>query len=147
MPQAWPHLSHADLRALRGLPYAELAARVIAPFVGDAIPFATLQALCRDAYAGFRHPATVPLVQLDTGLWALELFHGPTLAFKDVAMQLLGRLFDHVLARARRSASPSSAPPPATPARPPSRPAATAARSTSSSCTRPAAPARCSGGR
>ncbi len=98
MPESWPHLSHADLRGLRGLPYADLAARVIAPFTGDTIPFETLLGFCRDAYAGFHHPATVPLVQLETGLWALELFHGPTLAFKDVAMQLLGRLFDHVLA-------------------------------------------------
>ena len=103
MPESWPHLSQADLRALRGLPYAELAARIIAPFTGDTIPFATLQAMCRGAYAGFRHPATIPLVQLDTHLWSLELFHGPTLAFKDLAMQLLGRLFDHVLhARGQR---------------------------------------------
>ncbi len=100
MPEDWPHLSPADLRALRGLPYADLAARVVAPFVGEAVPFATLQDFCRDAYAGFRHPAVVPLVQLETHLWSLELFHGPTLAFKDLAMQLLGRLFDHVL-RAR----------------------------------------------
>ena len=57
-----------------------------------------LQSICRDAYAGFDHPAIAPLVQLETDLWALELFHGPTLAFKDMAMQLLGRLFDHVLA-------------------------------------------------
>ena len=98
VPETWPSWSHADLRALRGLPYAELAARVMQPFVGDAVPFATLQAICRDAYAGFAHPAVVPLVQLDTALWSMELFHGPTLAFKDVAMQVLGRLFDHVLA-------------------------------------------------
>jgi threonine synthase len=97
MPETWPSWSHADLRALRGLPYAELAARVMQPFVGDAIPFATLQTICRDAYAGFVHPAVVPMVQLDTNLWSLELFHGPTLAFKDMAMQVLGRLFDHVL--------------------------------------------------
>jgi threonine synthase len=97
VPQTWPHLSPADLRALRGLPYPDLAARIIAPFIGEAIPFCTLQTLCHQAYAGFRHPATVPLVQLDTGLFALELFHGPTLAFKDVAMQLLGLLFDHLL--------------------------------------------------
>ncbi len=97
MPETWPHFSPADLRALRGLPYAELAARVIAPFTGDAVPFAALQGLCQQAYAGFRHPATIPLVQLGPNLWALELFHGPTLAFKDLAMQLLGRLFDHVL--------------------------------------------------
>ncbi len=98
VPESWPNWSHADLRAFRGLPYPELAAQVMQPFVGDAVPFSTLQAICRDAYAGFAHPAVVPMVQLDTGLWSLELFHGPTLAFKDVAMQVLGRLFDHVLA-------------------------------------------------
>ena len=98
MPETWPHLSPADLRAMRGLPYPDLAATVLHPFVGDAIPQAELLALCRDAYAGFGHPAVAPLVQLETDLWALELFHGPTLAFKDMAMQLLGRLFVHVLA-------------------------------------------------
>ncbi|WP_158747596.1 threonine synthase [Acidisphaera sp. L21] len=97
MPETWPTLSHADLRALRGLPYPELAARVMQPFIGDAVPFAKLQTICRDAYANFAHPAVVPLVQLDTTLWSMELFHGPTLAFKDMAMQVLGRLFDHVL--------------------------------------------------
>ena len=98
VPETWPSLSPPDLRALRGLPYAALAARVMQPFIGEAIPFATLQSLCQQAYAGFRRPAVVPLIQLDTRLWAQELFHGPTLAFKDMAMQLLGRLFDHVLA-------------------------------------------------
>ena len=98
VPAAWPHFSAADLRSLRCLPYAEAAARIIAPFTGDCVPFETLRAMCRDAYAGFTHPATAPLVQLDTDLWVLELFHGPTLAFKDFALQLVGRLFDHVLA-------------------------------------------------
>jgi len=103
VPEEWPSLSTSELQALRGKPYADLAARVIAPFIGESIPFETLQTLCRAAYASFRHPATVPLVQLDTNIWSLELFHGPTLAFKDVAMQLLGRLFDHVLsARGQR---------------------------------------------
>jgi threonine synthase len=97
VPETWPSWSHADLRSLRGLPYAELAARVMQPFVGDAVPFSTLQSICHEAYAGFAHPAVAPLVQLDTNLWSLELFHGPTLAFKDMAMQVLGRLFDHVL--------------------------------------------------
>ena len=97
VPETWPHFSLADWRALRGLPYAEMAARVMHPFLGAAIPFATLQRLCREAYAGFGHPAVVPLVQLETGLFVQELFHGPTLAFKDMAMQLLGRLFEHVL--------------------------------------------------
>ncbi len=97
VPESWPTLTPADWRGLRGLPYAELAARVVQPFIGDSVPFAALQAMCRDAYAGFGHPAVAPLVQLDTGLWTQELFHGPTLAFKDMALQLLGRLFDHVL--------------------------------------------------
>jgi threonine synthase len=98
IPESWPHLTAAEWRALRGLPYGDLAARLIRPFVGDAVAPATLQAMCRDAHAGFAHAAVVPLVQLDTGLFVQELFHGPTLAFKDMAMQLLGRLFDHVLA-------------------------------------------------
>ena len=98
VPESWPEFSPSEFRAMRGLPYAELAARVMQPFIGPAIPFAVLQQLCHAAYAGFGHPTTVPLVQLDTGLWVQELFHGPTLAFKDMAMQLLGRLFEHVLA-------------------------------------------------
>ncbi len=98
VPAEWPHLAPADLRAFRGLPYAELAARVIAPFAGPAIPFATLQTLCRDAYGSFDHPATAPLVLIAPDLWLLELFHGPTLAFKDFGLQLLARLFEHALA-------------------------------------------------
>ncbi|MEJ0018064.1 MAG: threonine synthase [Acetobacteraceae bacterium] len=97
VPETWPHFLPPDWRAMRGLPYHALAARVIQPFIGDAIPSTTLAALCEDAYAGFGHPATVPLVQLETGLFVQELFHGPTLSFKDMALQLLGRLFDHVL--------------------------------------------------
>ncbi|MSP05076.1 MAG: threonine synthase [Acetobacteraceae bacterium] len=97
MPASWPQFSAGDFRAMRGLPYAELAARVMQPFIGPAIPYETLRRLCHESYAGFGHPAVAPLVQLDTNLWTQELFHGPTLAFKDMAMQLLGRLFDHVL--------------------------------------------------
>ena len=98
VPETWPEFSPADWRALRGKPYAEVAARVMQPFVGGALPFGTLAAICRDAYAGFGHPAVAPLVQLDHNLFVQELFHGPTLAFKDMAMQVLGRLFEHVLA-------------------------------------------------
>jgi threonine synthase len=98
MPEAWPKFSAAELRALRGLPYPELAARILAPFIGNSLPFAILQSLCRRAYAGFTHPAIVPLVQLSPTLHALELFHGPTLAFKDLALQLAGHLFEHFLA-------------------------------------------------
>ena len=97
VPESWPQFTPADWRAMRGLPYHALAARVIQPFVGDAIPSKTLAALCHDAYAGFDHPAVVPLIQLDSGLFVQELFHGPTLSFKDMALQLLGRMFDHVL--------------------------------------------------
>jgi len=99
MPETWPVFSRAELRALRGLPYAELAARVIAPFVENCIPFADLQAMCRLSYAGFAHPAVVPMVQVAPATFALELFHGPTLAFKDLALQLAGHLFEYVLAK------------------------------------------------
>jgi threonine synthase len=102
MPQTWPHFGPSDWRAMRGLPYAELAARVMQPFVGGSIPFEVLRQICRDAYAGFGHPAVVPLVQSDTSLFVQELFHGPTLAFKDMAMQVLGRLFDYVLTQRDR---------------------------------------------
>jgi threonine synthase len=102
MPESWPVFSAAELRAMRGLPYPALAARVMAPFVEGAISVADLQAMCRRAYAGFAHPATVPLVQTGPGVFALELFHGPTLAFKDLALQLAGHLFEHVLAKSGR---------------------------------------------
>jgi threonine synthase len=97
VPETWPLLGPADWRALRGLPYPALAARLLQSFVGAAIPPEVVAAICHDAYAGFGHPAVVPLIQLDTNLFVQELFHGPTLAFKDMAMSVLGRLFDHVL--------------------------------------------------
>lgn len=102
VPESWPALSADDLRALAGLPYPELAARVMLPFVGGAVDPDEFRALVGDAYAGFDHAAVTPLVQLDHDLWLMELFHGPTLAFKDVALQLLGRLFDTVLTRRQR---------------------------------------------
>jgi threonine synthase len=102
MPETWPHFTPSDWRSMRGLPYAELAARVMQPFVAGSIPFEVLRKICREAYAGFGHPAVVPLVQLETGLFVQELFHGPTLAFKDLAMQVLGRLFDYVLTQRDR---------------------------------------------
>ena len=96
VPQSLPPL---DLDALAGLPYAELAARVVAPFAAGSFAAAELRELCEAAYRGFGHKAVAPLVQLDERLWLLELFHGPTLAFKDLALQLVGRLFDRALAR------------------------------------------------
>ena len=98
VPETWPHFTPADWRAMRALPYPDLAARIMQPFMGQSIARKDLLQICRDSYAAFGHPAVVPLVQLETHLFTQELFHGPTLAFKDMAMQVLGRLFDHVLA-------------------------------------------------
>ena len=99
VPAAWPALSREAIADLAGLDYVETAVRVCAPFIGDALTPAELRALLRDAYAGFAHAAVVPLKQLDDRHWLLELFHGPTLAFKDVAMQALGLLFETFLSR------------------------------------------------
>ena len=99
MPSSWPRFSADELKSLRGLPYPELAAKVIAPFAAGSVSEAELLSMCRLAYADFASKAIVPLVQLDTNLYALELFHGPTLAFKDMALQLVGHLFEHVLAK------------------------------------------------
>lgn len=93
VPAQWPRLSRDEITALHGLDYVETAVRVMRPFVADSLDDAALRALCRDAYGQFSHDAVTPLVQLDAQHWVLELFHGPTLAFKDVALQLLGRLF------------------------------------------------------
>ncbi|MCH2486459.1 MAG: threonine synthase [Erythrobacter sp.] len=101
LPESWPEFSAADIAAMRGLPYYELAARVMQPFVGDCLSPERLRDLCEQAYGRFAHAAVTPLVQLDERHWLLELFHGPTLAFKDVALQLLGLLFEEFLARDR----------------------------------------------
>jgi threonine synthase len=93
VPESWPTLP--SLR--RDVSYATTAAAVVAPFIDDEIDIGTLRRMWDDAYATFRHPAVCPLVQIGPDDWLLELFHGPTLAFKDVALQLVGRLFDHVL--------------------------------------------------
>jgi threonine synthase len=99
VPDHLPALGGAALQALACLPYAELAARIMALFAGDSFDDAELRELTCLAYANFHHAAVAPLVQLDERLWLLELFHGPTLAFKDLALQLVGLLFDVVLAR------------------------------------------------
>lgn len=97
VPETVPQLSHDDLAAMAGLSYAEIAFRVMKPFVNGEIDDDTFREIVRDAYATFSHDAVVPLNQLDANHYLLELFHGPTLAFKDVALQLLGRLLDHFL--------------------------------------------------
>jgi threonine synthase len=93
VPEVWPHLPVLA----HGLPYAKAAAAIMAPYVVDDVPLPVLERLCEDAYATFRHPGVCPLVQIGDEEWVLELSHGPTLAFKDVALQLVGRLFDRVL--------------------------------------------------
>lgn len=102
VPEIWPHFSREDIAALAGLSYAETAVRVLAPFVGDALSEAELRGLCEEAYGRFSHKGVTPLVQLDERNWLLELFHGPTLAFKDVALQLLGLLFERFLSGKER---------------------------------------------
>ncbi|MGB0360075.1 MAG: threonine synthase, partial [Endozoicomonas sp.] len=97
VPEFLPQLSEAKIRSLKGLPYNELAFEIIKPFVGDTIADEQLHQMINQSYASFSHKAIAPLQQLDSNQWVMELFHGPTLAFKDFALQLLGRLLDHVL--------------------------------------------------
>jgi threonine synthase len=99
VPADWPALDDAALRGFRGKPYAEVAVSVMRPFIGGCVPDADFDAIVAESYAGFDHAAVAPMSQLGPNEWLLELFHGPTLAFKDFALQLLGRLFDHVLAK------------------------------------------------
>jgi threonine synthase len=97
VPRVWPTLSAAEIASLRGCSYVETAVAVMRSFVAGALDDAALRSLCTAAYGRFSHDAVAPLVQLDGQHWLLELFHGPTLAFKDVALQLLGLLFERFL--------------------------------------------------
>lgn len=99
VPESWPHMSADEIAALAGLSYEEAAFRVIKPFIGDTFSDDELRGILARAYAGFRHPAKVPLVQIGANDFLAELHHGPTLAFKDVAMQLIGQMFETVLTR------------------------------------------------
>ena len=104
VPEHMPTLSRETLLGFAGAPYVDVAQAVISPFLDDTLPAHEFKAMLEAAYASFRHKAVTPLVQLDDNLFVLELFHGPTLAFKDVAMQLLGRLMDRALkARGKRA--------------------------------------------
>lgn len=97
MPQSWPQFTPDEWREMRSLSYPELSAKILSVFTQGSIDLPTLQRLCAKAYAGFSHAAIAPVVEVENGLFSMELFHGPTLAFKDMAMQLLGQLFEHVL--------------------------------------------------
>lgn len=99
VPETWPKLAPEVIQSFAGKRFADVAVEVILPFVGDALTRAELKAMADEAYGTFGHPAVTPLVEIAPNRFILELFHGPTLAFKDVAMQLLARLMDHVLAK------------------------------------------------
>jgi threonine synthase len=104
LPVEWPRFSSDEIAAMRGLSYADLAGRIMAPFCAGEISEAELSAMAADAYAAFDHPAIAPLVQLNDNIHILELFHGPTIAFKDYAMQFLARAFDRALAKKNQHA-------------------------------------------
>jgi len=105
LPQSWPHFAPTEIAAFAGQPYSEVAFAIISRFVAGEIPDAELRAIIDSAYATFRHPSVAPLVEIGPGRFVLELFHGPTLAFKDVAMQFLSRVMDHILERRRARAT------------------------------------------
>jgi threonine synthase len=102
VPQAWPSLSADDLRRFAGMPYAAVAADIVKRFAGPETAL-DIESAVHEAYAGFRDPAIAPLRRLDGNLWLLELFHGPTFAFKDFALQVLGRLIVQRLAQTGRT--------------------------------------------
>lgn len=103
VPERWPELTFDEIAAFAGQPYHRVAAEILGRFAGGEIPADALDEMCEEAYATFTHAATCPVKQLAPGLFTVELFHGPSLAFKDVAMQLLGRLYDYALARHGRT--------------------------------------------
>jgi threonine synthase len=102
VPESLPHFSLEEIRSWRGLSYSELAFNVMHPFVDDAVPADDFRKMLDETYSVFAHQAVAPLVQLDTNEWVMELFRGPTLAFKDFALQLLGRLLDYVLEKRKQ---------------------------------------------
>ncbi|MEM0913632.1 MAG: threonine synthase [Planctomycetota bacterium] len=99
VPESWPSFSPDEWRSMRGLHYADLACRIMAPFIDGDVDPDSLQRIACGAYSTFAHQSIAPLRQIGPDRWLMELYHGPTLAFKDVAMQVLGRLYDHVLNR------------------------------------------------
>jgi threonine synthase len=99
MPERWPRLEPSEIAALAGLDYAEAAFRIMAPYLAGDACLADLESVLAEAYGGFHHPAVAPLRQIAPAAWLLELFHGPTLAFKDLAMQMVGRLMNRALLR------------------------------------------------
>ncbi len=97
VPKTWPAFQAEDFAALVGVPYADAATAIMRPFVGGEIPDDEFASMVSETYAGFGHPDVTPLVQIGANDWLLEMFYGPTFAFKDIAMQLLARLMDRAL--------------------------------------------------
>ena len=102
VPKEWPKFNNNEIESMRELSYADLSIQIMKPFISNSISSDDFDALVRDTYEKFGHPAVAPLKQLENNLWLLELFHGPTLAFKDYAMQILGGLFDEALQRRKK---------------------------------------------
>ncbi len=102
VPETLPQFSTEQITAMAGMSYPELAIEIMRPFIDGCIPDEDFETIVRDCYAEFRHDAVAPLVQLGANEWVMELFHGPTLAFKDFALQMLGRLLDYILERQHR---------------------------------------------
>ncbi|WP_296596320.1 threonine synthase [Phenylobacterium sp.] len=102
VPETWPTFTPDEIAAFAGMPYAQVAAKVLGKFAGDEIAPADMLRMCEEAYGSFSHKAVVPMVQIGPQTFIAELFHGPSLAFKDVAMQILARLYDHILGKQGR---------------------------------------------
>lgn len=105
LPKIWPEFSRDEWRAMQGLSYPEIAQRILSPFLAGSILQPVLPELLEKAYASFHHPAIAPLKQIGASDYVLELFHGPTLAFKDYALQIVGQMFDYVLTQQNRRAT------------------------------------------
>ncbi len=105
VPRTWPQISPDQIRSFAAMPYCDVAYEVMSPFVGDTIEEAVFRDIIAASYTTFSHPAVVPLREMRPNEWILELFHGPTFAFKDVALQVLGRLIDHVLEKRDKRAT------------------------------------------
>ena len=99
VPKNWPKFTKDDLEKFRDLSYSDLAFQIIKPFVGQTIEDTNLKGILSEVYSSFSHPEVAPLKPLTPNLYLLELFYGPTLAFKDFALQVLGRLFDYFLSK------------------------------------------------
>jgi len=105
VPDVWPQISPDQIRSFAARPYCDVAYEIMAPFIDGTVDDVIFKDILEQSYATFRHPAVVPLREMRPNEWILELFHGPTFAFKDVALQVLARLIDHVLEKRNKRAT------------------------------------------